>query len=556
MDKTMLAVKYKENDYTFPKGTKFIEIKNKLKAELKYPIIALRVNNIIKELNDHLEEDCAIEFVDISDDDGIRIYQRGLCFVLVRAAQEVFPDSKAYIDHSLSRGLYCEIKNSRPILKEGLRQVEERMREIIENDEPFVKEKLAKKDAVELFEMEGMSEKVSLLKNLKKEFFFIYYCGWLVDYFYGYMPPSTGILKTFELMYYPPGLILRFPEKSNPLLLPEFIDNPKLASVFHEYKEWSQILEVPDVGALNNIIESGEINDLIRVAEALQEKKIAQIADMVTKNIRSLRLVLIAGPSSSGKTTFAQRLAVQLRVNGLKPVAISLDDYFVNREDTPRDEDGNFDFENINALDLELFNDNINRLIYGEEVEIPRFDFTVGKRKPQGKKLKITPEHLLIVEGIHGLNEKLTESVSKSNKYKIYISALTQLNLDEHNRIPTTDSRLLRRIVRDYQFRNHSALDTIKMWQSVRKGEDKNIFPFQEEADVMFNSALIYELAVLKDFAKTQLEMINQNLPEFAEARRLLTFLEYFIGVGTDEIPTNSILREFIGATCFFKTDL
>lgn len=556
MHQQMLTVTYDDKEHQFPRGTKFKEIQEKLRVKSKYPIIALRANNIIKELNDELEENCSLKFIDLANSDGMRLYQRGLCFVLVRAAKEVYPDSKVRIRHSLGKGLYCEIENTRPILKDDIKRIEANMRFIIEKDEPFVKEKMSKTDAIALFEKEGMPEKARLLKNLNREFWFIYYCGWLFDYFYGYMPPSTGVLKNFELMYYPPGVVLRFPEPSNPDVLPDFVDSPKLTHVFHEYKQWGELLGVPDVGALNEIISSGEINDLIRVAEALHEKKIAQIADLITENIKRLRIVLIAGPSSSGKTTFAQRLAVQLRVNGLKPVAISLDDYFVDREHTPLDEDGKPDFENIDALDLNLFNDNMHRLIFGEEVELPRFDFTTGTRKENGKKLKITPEHLLVVEGIHGLNERLTESIARSNKYKIYVSALTQINLDEHNRIPTTDSRLIRRIVRDYQFRAHNALATIRQWPMVRRGEEKNIFPFQEEADVMFNSALIYELAVLRDFAVPQLLQIDQSLPEFAEARRLLAFLDCFLPVGTDEIPTNSILREFIGATCFFKADV
>lgn len=556
MAQELLKVKFENKEYEFPRGTKFVEIKNQLNGKSQYPVIGVRANNIIKELNDELEENCHLDFINITDEDGMRIYQRGLSFVLVKAVKDMYPSSNVNIEHSLSRGFYCEIEDSRPILKDDLKKIEDHMRYLIEQDIPFVKKKMKKEDMMTLFKKENMPEKVKLFKNLNREFLFIYYLSDMFDYFYGYMPPSTGMLKVFELLYYPPGFILRFPSKSNPSRLPEFVDSVKLSRIFHEYKQWAKILEITDVGALNEVINNGDINDFIRVAEALHEKKIAHIADLITENIRHLRLILIAGPSSSGKTTFAQRLAVQLRVNGLKPVAISLDDYFVDREHTPLDRSGKPDFENINALDLDLFNNNMQRLIYGEEVEMPRFDFTTGRRKEKGKKLKITPDHLLIVEGIHGLNEKLSEGIARTNKYKIYISALTQLNLDEHNRIPTTDSRLIRRIVRDYQFRSHSALDTIKQWPQVRRGEEKNIFPFQEEADIMFNSALIYELAVLKDFAKPQLMLIDQSLSEFAEARRLLNFLDYFLSVGTDEIPTNSILREFIGATCFFKADI
>jgi uridine kinase len=368
------------------------------------------------------------------------------------------------------------------------------------------------------------------------------------------MVPSTGYLKLFDLKFNEPGLVLRFPEKSTPNQLPEYKEQKKLFNIFREFENWGKILELENISHLNDAIKGGRISEVMAVAEGLHEKKIAQIADMISAS-NNKKLVLIAGPSSSGKTTFAQRLSVQLRVNGLKPVPISLDDFFKNREDTPKDEFGEYDFETIDSIDIVTFNDVIKRLIEGEEVEMPSFNFHTGDREWKGKKLRITEEQVLVVEGIHGLNERLTQYIPKEQKFKIYISALTHLSIDDHNRIPTSDLRLIRRIVRDFQFRSADALSTIKRWDSVRRGEDTYIYPFQEEADIMFNSSLVYELAVLNQIALPQLEKIDNSVPEYIEAKRLSKFLQYFLNADIDEIPSNSILREFVGKSCFFEKE-
>jgi uridine kinase len=426
------------------------------------------------------------------------------------------------------------------------------MREIIRQDEPFIKKSIPKEKAKEIFKQFGMDAKEKLLKYREKDSINIYSCGWLRNYFYGYMVPSTGYLKEFSLKFYMPGLIIQFPTKEQPDSIPEFVEQPKLAAVFHESEKWGNILNVGYVANLNETIDEDKIPELIRVAEALHEKKIAQIADKITK--KNKRLVLIAGPSSSGKTTFAQRLLIQLKVNGLNPITLSTDDYFVDRELTPRDEEGNYDFESLDAVDVELFNDDLTKLIQGHEIQIPTFNFLTGRREYKGKKLKIHKDQPIIFAGIHGLNEKLTQDIPHDKKFKIYISALTQLNIDNHNRIPTTDSRLIRRIVRDSKYRGHSALTTLRIWKSVRRGEERNIFPFQEEADIMFNSALVYELAVLKKYAEPLLREIDDKESEYAEAKRLLKFLSYFKSIDDDKyILQTSIIKEFTGGSCFVE---
>ncbi|HHV62761.1 MAG TPA: nucleoside kinase [Firmicutes bacterium] len=515
------------------------------------PIVAARVNNELRELTYQLDEDASVEFLDLETEDGMRIYQRSLVSLLVMAAREILAGCRVSVEHSLGNGLYGEIYWERPVTEKDIENIEARMKEIVKRDVPFAKRTIPKEEAVALFERDGQHDKVRLLKYRKAPTVNIYTCDWFSDYSYGYMVPSTGYLRLFRLRFYLPGFILEFPSRSDPTRIPEYVEQGKLASVFFEAERWGQVLNVSDVASLNDIVSQGNIGDIIRVAEAFHEKKIAKIADLITENKDRLRLILIAGPSSSGKTTFAQRLAVQLRVNGLKPVSISLDDYFVDREHTPRDEAGNYDFEALEAIDLKLFNEHLARLIQGEEVELPAFNFLKGKRESSGRRLRIRPDQPIIIEGIHGLNDRLTLSIPKSRKFKIYVSALTQLNIDDHNRIPTTDVRLLRRIVRDSQFRSHNALETIRLWPSVRKGEEKNIFPFQEEADVMFNSALAYELAVLKKYAEPLLEQIDRSVPEYSEAKRLLKFLDYFLEVDPKDVPANSLLREFIGGSCF-----
>lgn len=532
-------------------GTTLLALATEAQKDYATTIVAAKVNNKLKDLNYVLEEDATVEFLDLSTDDGFRIYQRSLVFLLIKAVGELFPQAKVTVEHSISKGLYCELKNMETLTEKEVELIEDHMRKLVEQDITFHKETVPLTEAIKMFEKEGQMDKVRLLKFRKKPTITIYSCGWLRDYFYGYMVPSTGFLKSFELKYYMPGFILRFPDVFTPGEIPPYVEQPKLFNIFREAEKWTDILEVKDVGSLNEHISAGHAGDLIRVSEAFHEKKIAQIADLITKERDQIRVILIAGPSSSGKTTFAQRLLVQLRVNGLKPITISLDDYFVPRDETPLDENGEPDYEALEAIELDLFNEHLTKLIQGVEVEIPYFNFKTGFREYRGRKFKISPDQPIIIEGIHGLNERLTPAIPRGKKFKIYISALTQLNIDDHNRIPTTDARKIRRIVRDSQFRNHDALSTIRLWPKVRRGEEKNIFPFQEDADIMFNSHLVYELALLKNYAEPLLKTIDESQPEYSEARRLLKFLSFFLPIDDSEIPNNSIIREFIGGSCF-----
>lgn len=553
MAEGMVKIGFKDGkEVEYPLGTKLEAILTPQWGP-KGIIVAAKVDNELKELNYAPESDCRVEPLDLTSDDGIRIYWRSLSLVLVRAARELYPGSKVTIEHSLSKGIFGELYIGRPINEQDIRAVEARMKAIIDADEPIEKITLDREEAISLFEKEDQIDKVRLLQFRQSDRTRVYRCGDHYDYYYGYMVPRTGYLKCFGLKFYLPGFILRFPQKDSPTSLPPFVEQRKLARIFYEFEQWGQVLEVQDVASLNMQIVSGRTGELIRIAEALHEKKIAQLADEITKDKGRVRAILIAGPSSSGKTTFAQRLGIQLRVNGLRPIAISTDDYFVDRDHTPVDENGEPDFESIDALDVELFNQHLIRLIQGEEVEIPVFNFQRGCKDDKGIKISVKSDQPIIIEGIHGLNERLTCEVPKERKFKIYASALTQLNIDDHNRIPTTDNRLLRRIVRDNQFRSHDAKSTIKLWPSVRRGEERNIFPYQEDADAMFNSALIYELAILKRYAEPLLKGIGKDDAEYPEAKRLLKFLSYFLPMEDGDVPNNSILREFIGQSCFFR---
>lgn len=540
----------------YPKGIKLINIAKDFQHQHSLEILGAIVNNELKELWKELLQDSKVEFIDRSSSYGNRFYSRSLAFLFIMAAKEVFKGCKVTVEHSLSKGFYCEvhknIENNIPLAEEDVKKIEEKMNELVRMELHFEKTRMENKDAEDLFRKTGQYDKIALLKYREKKYMNVYSCYGYYDYFYGYMVPSTAYLKTFELKYYPPGLILRFPEKSNPEVIPPFVEQKKLFSIFREFERWGKILEIENVSHLNDAIVENRFKDLINVSEALHEKKIAQIADLITNSTDKKKLVLIAGPSSSGKTTFAQRLAVQLKVNGLRPVSISIDDYFKNREDTPLDEKGEYDFETVDAIDIETFNDVMTRLIKGELVEVPTYNFHKGMREWTGKKLKIDEDQIIIIEGIHGLNETLTQDIPREKKFKVYISALTHLSIDNHNRIPTSDLRLIRRIVRDFQFRGTDAFSTIKRWDSVRRGEDKYIYPFQEEADVMFNSSLVYELCVLKKVALPQLLKINNDVPEYIEAKRLIKFLNYFMPVDAEGIPNNSILQEFLGHSCFF----
>ncbi|NLG83882.1 MAG: nucleoside kinase [Firmicutes bacterium] len=550
MDKIRLTIEGRV--YEYAPGLSLAEISRDFVRPERGPIVGAKVGNDLRDLWFVPTGDAVVTWIDLTHPDGTRIYARSLSFVLIRAVRELFPGARVTIEHSLCKGLFGEIHHGRELTAEDIEALAARMTAIIARDEPFQKTEIPVAEAIDLFARDGQEDKVRLLRYRTTPTVKVYWCGDFPDYFYGYTVPSTGYLKVFGLQLYKPGFLLRFPLPEDPTRLPSFVDQPKLARIFYEFERWGQILEIDDVGALNDQIAAGNGPDLIRVSEALHEKKIAQIADMIYLNRERARLVFIAGPSSSGKTTFIQRLAIQLRVLGLRPVTISLDDYFVPRELTPRGEDGKPDFEALEAIDLEFFNRQLLALLRGEEVEVPRYDFVQGRPAPVGRRLRLAArDGLILVEGIHALNERLTPAIPREEKFKIYVSALTQLNIDHHNRIPTTDTRILRRIVRDHKFRGHAALQTLRLWAGVRRGEERNIFPFQEEADVMFNSALPYELSVLKPFAEPLLQEIGPEVEEYSEAKRLLKFLSYFLPLGAAEVPTNSILREFIGESCF-----
>ncbi|WP_315276045.1 nucleoside kinase [Selenomonas sputigena] len=517
-------------------------------------IVAARVDNVLRDLQTSVGDFHTIELVDTRSEFGRRIYRRSVVFLLIMAVRELYPEAEVVVQFTAHKGLYCAIQSPFDVTESVVRALEQRMREIVAENRPIVKKRLQREEVVQLFKKSEQIEKANLVMSLETEKASLYYCGEFYDYLFGPMVSATGVLDKFALDAMPGGVLLRTPEPSAPEIVPAFKEQPKFGSILMEAERWASVLHCDYVSDLNRYIRRGEVADIIHVSEALHEKKIAEIADHIASNIKELRLILIAGPSSSGKTSFAQRLRIQLRVNGIEPVSISLDDYFRNWEDTPRTKEGAYDFENIGALDVELFNDHLVRLLNGEEVILPHYNFLTGKREAGSEHLSIAPTSPLIVEGIHGLNEALTASVPRGKKYKIYISALTQLNIDAHNRIPTTDARLLRRMVRDYQFRGAYALKTLRQWPDVRAGEEKNIFPFQEEADAMFNSALIYELAVLKRYAVPLLEMVPRDVPEYTKANRLLDFCRCFSDITEEyDIPNNSLLREFIGKSIFFK---
>lgn len=543
--------------YEIPQGGTLEEIADEYGKEHNKIILGARINNTIVELFRPINRSGEVTFITLDSQDGMRIYQRGLLFILHASVRKVFRDYTLKVLHTIGQGIYCEIRdNNTPVnlSEDDIKAIRDEMYQWVKGDYRFKKNELQKSQAMTLFDAAGMEDKVKLLKYRKKKTVKVYEADGHFDYFYGYMPPSTGYLKWFEIVKYDQGFVLLLPRVENEkVIVPEFKPLPKLSNVFLEYSRWLEIMEINSVGDLNEVIAKGEraVTDLIILAEALHEKRIAMISEEIKKR-ESVRLVLIAGPSSSGKTTFSKRLMVQLKASGFKPVTISLDDYFVDRERTPRDENGNYDFEALEALDVELFNKNLVDLFNGKEVEIPKFNFVLGKRESSGTKMKIEKDQIIIVEGIHGLNPKLTELVPEELKFKIYASALAQLNLDNVNRLHTTDVRLIRRMVRDSKFRGHDALATLRMWDSVRRGEERNIFPYQENADAMFNSALVYELAVLKIFAEPLLAVVPDDAPESTEANRLLKILDYFLPItNIEDIPRTSIIREFIGRSAF-----
>ncbi len=539
-------------EVTLPGGRTLLEISEDVQQFYQHPIVAALADNKLHELPFPAENGAHINFLDITSKEGARIYHRSLTFLLICAAYELFPEANVKVEHSLGKGVYCEIGKEPALCADDVSRIEQLMHELVAKDLPLHKKKLPLTDVEEVFRQQKYDDKVILLKYLQKDYLSLYSLNGLQDSLHGYHVPSTGFLRVFALKYYKPGLILRFADEKDPSVLAPYVEQPKLFEIFREAERWGSILGFDTVGAMNRLIEDGQGPDVVRIAEALHEKKIAQIADTISGCSEDLCLILVAGPSSSGKTTFAQRLRTQLLVNGIRPFPLSLDDYFVDRDHTPLDESNNPDFEHIEAIDLPLFNEHLLRLIRGEAVDIPTFNFASGVREYHGHRIKLEKNQPLILEGIHGLNERLTESIPRKNKFKIYISALTALNIDRHTRIHTTDTRLLRRIVRDNQFRGNDALSTIRRWPSVRRGEERNIFYLQEEADIMFNSSLVYELAVLKLFAEPLLKQISQDEPEYIDAKRLLTFLSCFVPLDTQDVATNSILREFIGESCFF----
>lgn len=534
------------------KGTQLKDIAKGFQDQHKTPIVLARVNNNYKELTSRIDEDMSqVEFLDLHTKDGMKVYQRSTTFLMVVAAKNIAPDINIRVNHHIEGGYFCESKNGKNLDKDLLLKIDAEMRRMAEKDMAIMKQSYTLDAALKIFDENEMYDKKQLFKYRRSSRVNLYELDGTYGYFYGDMVPRTGYIKRFEMIPYNTGFILKFPDEDNPSKISPFEAAPKLSSIFNESEKWARIMEVDTVGALNDVVSRTQVRDLILISEALHEKKIAQIADQIKEHSESLGLILIAGPSSSGKTTFAQRLAIQLRVSGMKPHAISIDDYFVNREFTPKDADGNYDFESIEAIDIELFNQHMLELLEGKEVEIPTFNFKTGKREYKGNLLQIDKEDILIVEGIHGLNERLSSLVPRENKFKIYISCLTQLNVDYHNRISTTDTRLIRRMMRDYSQRGMSPERTLELWPMVRRGERENIFPYQEEADVMFNSALIYELAALKQKIEPLLFQIERSSPYFTEAKRILKFLEYFLAVDTVDIPVNSIIREFVGGSCF-----
>ncbi len=540
-------------EYEYPAHTTLLEISRDFQKEYENQIILAFVNNKLRELFKHVTDNCTIRFVTTSEDAGQKTYQRGMILVLLKAIYAEFGNEnveKVSVEYSVSNGLFCEYDGRFPLTEERIASIKQRMRDLVQKDIPFMKRSIGTDDAIELFRRYRMYDKQKLFRYRRVSKTNIYSLDGFEDYYYGYMPPSTGMLLYFDLMSYEDGLLLLLPNKKSPTVVEDFVPQQKLYETLREANEWAKMMDIPNVAALNDIIAQGKLSELILVQEALQEKKISSIAETI-KNAGGKKFIMIAGPSSSGKTTFSHRLSIQLKAHGLKPHPIAVDNYFVNREKTPKDEKGEYNFESLYAIDLEQFNQDMTDLMNGKTVQIPDFNFVTGLREYKGNFLTLGPEDILVIEGIHGLNDALSYSLPRESKFKIYISALTQLNIDEHNRIPTTDGRLIRRMVRDARTRGASAQKTISMWPSVRRGEDENIFPFQEDADVMFNSALIYELAVLKQYAEPILFGIDRNCTEFVEAKRLLKFLDYFIGAPSETVPKNSILKEFVGGSCF-----
>ena len=525
--------------------------------KLPYPVVSAKVNNASEGLKFRLYQNRDVEFLDAREGSGHRVYVRSLCFLLYKATQDIFPGSKLFIEHTISRGYYCNFKkkNNEGLADGDIEKICERMKEIVNLDMPFRRTEATNEEAIRVFAERGFSDKVKLLETSGQIYSDYYMLGDTADYYYGPLVPSAGYLKVFGLEPYHDGMLLRVPDWNNPTVLAEKVDMPKTYEMFREKTKWDIIMRLSNAGDVNKAILKGYASELIQVSEALQEKKIVQIAEDIERRYHAeenpIRLVLITGPSSSGKTTFCKRLSIQLLACGLRPLSFSTDDYFVNRVDTPKLPNGDYDFDNIETVDYALLEDHLSRLMKGERVEVPEYNFTTGKREWNGKKLKLAGDTVLIIEGIHALNPKLTQNIEDSLKYRIYISALTSISLDDHNWIPVRDNRLLRRIIRDYNKGAYTARETIAQWKNVCEAEDKWIFPYQETADAMFNSALNIEFAVLRTHAEIILSSVQRNCPEYAEAHRLLKFIHYFLPVSDKEIPPTSIMREFVGGSSF-----
>ena len=557
----MLQVRCKNINLTksFPEGCSLLDVYKGFADNLKmpYPVVSAKVNNASQGLKYRLFHNRDVEFIDARDGSGQRVYVRSLCFVLYKAVSDTFPASKLFIEHPLSRGYYCNFKKrgGELLTDEDVARICRRMQEIIDADMPFRRMESTTEEAIRIFRDRGFTDKVKLLETSGQVYTDYYTLGDTVDYYYGPLVPSAGYLRVWGLERYQDGLLLRVPDGKNPLELAEKVEQPRTFGVFAEKGRWDIIMHLSNAGDVNKAIISGYGSELIQVSEALQEKKIVKIAEEIDARFHietnPIRLVLITGPSSSGKSTFCKRLSVQLLACGLRPVSFSTDDYFVNRADTPKLPNGQYDFDNIETVDYHLLGDHLSRLMNGETVEVPEYNFVTGKREYNGKKLRLSGDSVLIIEGIHALNPLLTKGVDDTLKYKIYISALTSISLDDHNFIPTQDNRLLRRIIRDYNKGAFTARETISQWKSVCEAEDQWIFPFQETADVMFNSALNIEFAVLRTHAELILSSVPKNCPEYAEAHRLLKFIHYFIPISDKEIPPTSIMREFVGGSSF-----
>jgi uridine kinase len=535
--------------YTGKRGATLAELFKMLPEWDNPPIMGAVVNGELKELTTKVEMDARVRLVTMHDDDGARIYRRSITFLLEAAFEELFPNTQMTLDHSVSAGgYYCQVKGGETLSHEQLDRLLTRMRELVQADLPFERQLVPLDEAVTYFESRGLKDKVQLLKYRQKEYLVLYRLGEHRDYHHGYMVPSTGYLQWFDLETIGEGFVLRFPRRGSPKEISPMPSYPKLLSTFRQYGNWLERLGIDSVGALNDSIQAGNIREIILVSEALHDLQIIDISQQVAERSEDARIILIAGPSSSGKTTFSKRLSVQLLAQGFSPFPLEMDNYFVDREQTPKDENGIYNFESLGAVDTHLLSDHLKRLIRGETVRLPKYDFREGKRK-EGEEIRLRPDQMIILEGIHGLNPQLLPEIDPSATYKIYASCLTQLNLDRYNRISTTDTRLLRRIVRDARERGYTAQDTISRWESVQQGEKEYIFPFQENADKLFNSALVYELSALRKDVEPLLRQVPYGTNEYVEAKRLLAFLEWFLPIETNLIPDNSILLEFLGGS-------